>query len=467
MQDNNEEIAKARVFFERAREAAESGNYDYAIEMYLGGLSHAPDALEEGHLPLCELALHRKGKGGQKPSMMERVKRLRGKTPLEQMLNAEYLFAKDPDHLPYAEAMLKAAVAGGYNRMANWIANLVFQTNNAIQKPSFQTYILLKDSYKALGEFDKALAACQHACRLKPQDKDLADEFKNLSAEMTMASGKYDQEGDFRQSIKDREGQEILHATQGVIKSQDYRMLAVKHARDELAQNPNLSRNIFNLAQVLSDLQTDNGDNEAIELLENAYKAKSDFSFKQRAGLLRIRHLKRKLREAKAALQANPDSAEAKSSVEALSAQLNSTELEHRRLCVQNYPTDLQVKYEYADCLFHNKRYDEAIPLFQEAQKDPRRKIAAMNKIGMCFFLKGWLADASDVFKRAIDSYEIKEDHIAKELRYNLARTYEEQGDVDKALEIYRKIAQIDFAYQDVSQRVDKLRKQKNEPTSQ
>jgi len=86
-----------------------------------------------------------------------------------------------------------------------------------------------------------------------------------------------------------------------------------------------------------------------------------------------------------------------------------------------------------------------------------------MNKIGMCFFLKGWLADASDVFKRAIDSYEIKEDHIAKELRYNLARTYEEQGDADKALEIYRKIAQIDFAYQDVSQRVDKLRQKQKE----
>jgi tetratricopeptide (TPR) repeat protein len=242
---DNGELARARVFFERAQEAAESENFDYAIEMYLGGLNCAPDALEEGHLPICELALQRKGKGGQKPSMMERVKRLRGKTPLEQLLNAEYLFAKDPDHLPYAEAMLKAAVAGGYNKTADWIANLVFQTNNAAKKPSFQTYILLKDSYKALGQFDKALAACQHACRIKPQDKELADEFKNLSAEMTMASGKYDQAGDFRKAIKDREGQEMLHATQGVIKSEDYRLLAVKQAREELAQNPNLSRNIF------------------------------------------------------------------------------------------------------------------------------------------------------------------------------------------------------------------------------
>jgi len=457
-ENDNQDLAKAGAFFESAREAAESENFDYAIGMYLEGLRYAPDALEQGHLPLCELALQRKAKAGQKPSVMERVKRLRGKTPVEQLLNAEYLFTKDPDHLPYAEAMLKAAVAGGYKKTADWIANLVFQTNNAAERPSLQTYILLKDSYTALREFDKALAACQRACRLKPQDKDLADEFKNLSAELTMASGKYDQQGDFTKSIKDREAQEKLHALQGVIKSEDYRLLAVQQAREELAENPNLSSNIFNLAQVLSELQNDQAENEAIELLENAYKTKSDFSFKQRAGQLRIHQLHRKIRQAKAALEANPDDAEAKAKVEELLEQLNDTELEHHRLCVQNYPTDLAAKYEYAIRLLGNRRYDEAIPLFQEAQRDPRRKIAAMDKIGYCFFLKGWFADAIDVLTQAIDSYEIKDDGLAKELRYNLGRAYQENSDTDKALEIFRKIAQIDFAYKDVSQRVDKLR---------
>jgi tetratricopeptide (TPR) repeat protein len=81
-----------------------------------------------------------------------------------------------------------------------------------------------------------------------------------------------------------------------------------------------------------------------------------------------------------------------------------------------------------------------------------------MDKIGFCFFMKEWFADAIDVFTQAIDSYEIKDDKIAKELRYNLARSYEENGDTEKALEVYRKIAQLDFAYKDVSERVDKLR---------
>ncbi|UCF43745.1 MAG: tetratricopeptide repeat protein [Planctomycetota bacterium] len=451
-------LAKARVFFERARKVAETDNFDYAIDMYLEGLHCAPDALQEGHIPLCELGLRRQGKGGKKPSMVERVKRLRGKTPLEQMLNAEYLFAKDPEHLPYAEAMLKAAAAGGYKKTAVWLANLVFQTNNAAAKPSFQTYVLLKDCYAAVGEFDKALVACQCAIKLKPEDGELADEFKELSAELTVARGRYDQEGDFRQSIKDREVQEKLQAQQSVVKTEDYRLSAAEEARKAMAREPNVPQNIFNLAEALSDLRNEEAENEAVELLEDTYEAKNDFSFKEEAGKLRIRQLKRMIKESRAAAEANPEDEQAKSLLSELSARLNSTELEHYRLCVENYPTDLRAKYEYGVRLLRDGRYDEAIPLFQEAQRDPRRKISSMDKTGLSFFMKGWYADAIDVFTRAIDSYEIKDDGVAKELRYNLARAYEVQGDGEKALELYRKIAQLDFAYKDVHQRIDKLR---------
>ncbi|MFC1636866.1 hypothetical protein ACFL5Z_18740 [Planctomycetota bacterium] len=466
-EDNSKAAAKARSFFEKARKVAETDNFDYAIDMYLQGLRYAPDALREGHLPLCELGMQRRGKGGKKSSMMDKVKRLRGKTPLEQMLNAEYLFVKNPDHLQYAEAILKAAVAGGYEKTAGWIANLIFQTANAAEKPSVHTYILLKDAYCTLGQFDKAIAACQRASKLRPGDKELADEYKDLSAELTMARGKYDGEGDFRKSIKDREGQEKLQGQASVIKTEGYRAKAVEDARKKMAENPDLPANIFELADALADLDTEEAENNAIQLLENAFSNKSDYSFQRRAGILRIRQLRRKIKEAEVALESNPNDDEAKTALEEFSTQLDTFELEHYRLCVDNYPTDLAAKYDYAVRLLKNKQYNEAIPLFQEAQRDPRRKIAAMNQVGVCFFAKGWLDDAIDVFNQAMNSYELKEDATAKELRYNLARAYEEQGDAQKALGVYRKIAQIDFAYKDVSQRVDELRNKKTKPTSQ
>ena len=448
------DLAAARSFFEKARRAAESKNYDYAIEMYIDGLRYAPDALEEGHLPLCEVGLQRRGKGGKKPTMVERVKHLRGKAPLEQMLSAEYLFAKDPDHLPYAEAILKAAVEGGYEKTAHWIANLIFQTNNALEKPSLSTYVLLKDCYVTMGQLDKAVAACQRAFRMKPDDKDLADECKNLSAELTMAKGNYRVEGDFRQSIRDRETQAKMYAQDRVIKTQDYRVLAVEDARKLYEEDPDLPKHIFDLAAALADLETDEAEDEAIRLLEDAYAAQKDFRFEERAGALLIRQIERRLREAKK-LPAGP---ERRSQIQQLSEALNATELEHYRLCMENYPTDLAIKYEYALRLMTNKRYNDAIPLFQEAQKDPRRRITAMGKVGYCFFMKGWYTDAIEILTKAIDAYEIKDDAVAKELQYNLARAFEDNGQSDKALEIYRRIAQVDFGYKDVGDRVDRLR---------
>jgi hypothetical protein len=458
MPEDNAGCAKAKLFFDSAAEASASNNFDYAIDMYLEGLQCNPDALQEGHLPLRELALSRQVKGGKKPSMLERIKYLHGKTPIEQMLNAEYLLAKDPGHLPYAEAMLKATVAGGYKQTAKWMADLLFAANNVSKSPSVQTYLLLKDSYDALGLWDRAIAACQYAARIRPDDAEIADEAQRLSAEMTVSRGKYDQEGDFRKSIQNREAQEKLHSQQAVVKTENFRLSAVELAREEYEEAPESASSIFNLAAALADLRTDKAEEEAINLLEDAYRKKQDFSYKERAGLIRISQLKRQAREAEALFEANPDDSVARSRHAGLMGQLNKAELEHYGLCVKNYPTDLKAKYEYAVRLVRNKRYDEAIPLLQEAQRDPRHKIQAMDKIGLCFFMKGWFADAADIFTQAIDAYEIKDDDIAKELRYNLGRCYEDQGDKVKALDVYRKIAQLDFGYKDVSQRVDRLR---------
>jgi len=466
-EDNNQDLAKSKALFERAEKVAWTNNFDYAIELYLDGLRCAPDDLENGHIKLRGIALLRQVKGGKKPSMMEKIKYRGGKTPLEQMINAEYLFTKDPDNLSYAEAMLKAAIAGSRKKTATWLADLVFQANKNSEKPSLQIYLLLKDSYISIGQLDRAVAACQYAQRLKPSDTDLSDEVQRLAAELTVSKGKYDQAGDFRNSIKDRDVQEKLQMQDSAVKTKDYRVMAIEEARKALEQNPNLPKNIFNLAKALEDFQTDQAENEAIELLENTYKAKNDFSFKQQAGLMKIKQLRRQIRDEKAALETNPGNAEAKARFTELSAILNNTELEHYRLCVQNYPTDLQLKYEYGARLVRNKRYDEAIPLLQDAQRDPKHHVTAMDKIGLSFFMKGWYADAIDIFNRAIDSYEIKDDGIAKELRYNLARSYQEHGDTEKAIEIYRKIAQLDFGYKDVRQRVDDLRNKKTGPASQ
>ncbi|HPD46785.1 MAG TPA: tetratricopeptide repeat protein [Anaerohalosphaeraceae bacterium] len=451
-------LEKARAFFQRAEEVAATDNFDYAIDMYLEGLRRAPDALEDGHAPLRRMALIRQGKGGKKPSAIEKLKRHGGKTPLDEMLNAEFLLAKDPDNLAYAEAMLKAAVAGGYHRTGEWIAKLVFDANSASAKPSLSTYLLLKDAYAEMGHFERAVAACQRAVELKPNDGPLLDELRNLSAQMTVARGKYGEEGDFRKSVRDREKQEMLHASDSLVKTIDYRARAVEEARRAYANKPNVPPVVFALVDALIGLETKAAFDEAMGVLKDAYERTRDFAFKRRSGDLLVRKLKGDIRKIKNALKQDPDNAELSAKLAQTVQTYEAAALEHFRECVENNPIDLKMKYEYAQCLLRNNRPDEAIPLFQEAQKDPRYKIAAMDKTGLCFFLKGWYADAIDIFEQAIQACEVQDSTLAKNLKYNLARSYEEDGQTQKALELFRKIAQLDFSFRDVRDRVDRLR---------
>ena len=48
------------MFFERAEQVAETGNWDFAIEMYLQGILREPGNIERGHHPLRNVSLVRK-----------------------------------------------------------------------------------------------------------------------------------------------------------------------------------------------------------------------------------------------------------------------------------------------------------------------------------------------------------------------------------------------------------------------
>ena len=456
-QDRDESLEKAVAFFQRAEQVADTDNFDYAIDLYMEGLRLSPDALEAGHAPLRKLSLIRQGKGGKKPSIMDRMTHKGGKTSLDEMLNAEYLLAKDPDNLSYAESMIKAAVSGGFRRTGAWIADLVFQATNASPKPSAATYLLLKDSYKSLELFDKAVSACQKAVDIRPGDGPLADELRDLSAQHTMQRGHYDKEGDFRKAILDKDKQDQLHSQESLVKTVDFRARAVEEARRTAAKLGS-EANVIRLADALADLETDKGYEEASQVLQEAYEQSRNFNFLRHQGDLKMRRLRAIITIIQDALKQDPDNETLRAKLSRATEILLAVGLDHFRQCVENYPTDLKMRYEYGMRLLQIKKIDEAIPMFQEAQKDPRYRVLALDKVGVCFFQKGWYTDAIDIFNQGMEACEIKDSPIAKELRYNLARSHEAHGQIETAMELYRKLAQLDFGYRDVRERIEKLR---------
>jgi TolA-binding protein len=306
--------------------------------------------------------------------------------------------------------------------------------------------------------YDAAINACKCAIEIKKNHPELLDEMRDLCAKKTVKDGGYGKAEDFRDSIKDKKKQEKLHAQNEAVKSDEYLEEALNDAIKAFDANPESPVNILRLAEAYFDLGTDKGYEDSLIVLQKADTKYKGFTFIRRTGELKIRKFKENLRTIKAAVDVDPDNAELKKKLDDAVEEFAALELEHYKGCVENYSTDLHMKYEYALRLLVNNQYNEAIPLFQEAQRDPQRRTRAMDKTGLCFFFKGWYADAIDIFEKALETCEIKDSAIAKELRYNLARSYQQSSRTQEALETFRKLAQLDFNYKDVVKRVDELR---------
>jgi len=460
--DYPEELkARARGFFAKAAEVAYALQYDYAIELYLEGLSFWPEAVEQGHNKLWEIALHRKVSGGKKSGFTDKSKHKKGgsKGSKEALLKAEYLLCKDPTNQSHMEDMVTAASEAGCGATALWMADILFDTNLRNPKPKLATYVLLRDVYSQFENYARAVQACQMALQIKPDDMNMEESLRDLSARQTLQKGRYEDADDFRDSIKDRQAQAKLQAQEQVVRSDEFLAGAITEARQNYEQEPN-DANLDKLVSALCDTEKSENEDKAIELLEKTYAQTNQFSHRQRSGDIRIKQKRRKLRHLQEQLKKDPKNDDIIGQVSLAQEDSLKIELAHYRSCVDNYPTDRRMKYEYGQRLLRAKKYDEAIPLFQESRNDPRHRMPSLNSIGQCFFCKKWYPDAAEFFQQAFDLVENKESKIARELLYKLGRAYQADSNLNEALECFRKVIQIDFNYRDARDRVAQLRKQ-------
>ena len=456
---------KAREFFKRGEEVAYAQNFDYAIELYLDGLSFWPDTTEEGHKPLRNIALRRQAGGGKKSGLADgsKYKKASGKHPKDAMLKAEYLLSKDPANATHMQNLIKGSAEANYKETVLWMGEIFFNLLRQKEKSAWSMLVFLCDSYSRVEAFSRALQVCQYSLTLKPNDAAMQDRRNDLSAQATLEQGNYDGDSDFRDSIKDREGQDKLHASDNLVQSDTSRADAQECARLEYEENPTVPGKVYNYINTLVSTEKKENEDIAISILEKAYSETDEYRFKQRSSEIRIKQAGRVIRHYRRKFEKDQKNDDLRKKYIFSRQQHLRLELEHYKSAVANYPTDQGLKYEYAQRLLLGRMYDEAIPFFQEARNDPRHRIAALNGIGQCFFRKEWYADAAETFEQALKIVDNKEGAIAKELRYNLGCAYEGDENMEQALACFRKVAQIDFNYKDVKQRVDAMRKRQRE----
>ena len=376
---------KGQAYFTRAHTVADTGNYDYAIDMFIQGLLREPTNMAE-HEALRDIALRRKIKGGKAGGglggLLGSKGYFKGKSPKELMLNAEYALAKDPGNISQMMIMMRQAAAAGYKEMVLWFGPFVMQANRTQKKADAKLYLELADLYEGFGEFAKAGESVHAALELSPADPELTARVKELGTRETLKKGKYESVPDFKESLRDQEMTKDLLQKENLTKTEDYKLKVIRESQEAWQQNPTDPQLLTKYIKALVDAESEESEKTAIDVLEKAYAQTKIYRYKVTMGDVRIKQLRRQHRAMVEKVRANPDDQELARELAEFEQDRLKFELGEYEERMKNYPSDLQVLFEYGYRLFRSQRFEEAIGVLQQAQNSPRCRTDALHLLG-------------------------------------------------------------------------------------
>jgi tetratricopeptide (TPR) repeat protein len=464
--------AEARKWFAHAKKAAETRNYDYAIELYVNGLALWPNAIEEGLKTLRVAGTARRLAGGKPVGFMAGRKRpTTGKDVHKSLNNALYLFGMSPVDPAHMEQILQLAAKARCVGVAQWMAAVLTDAYTSTKKIGENRYAAACASMDAAADVamqthqDEAamiiLQANITAARIwaghYPNSAAAQKAHSNASGKLTIVKGHFASADGFAESLKDAELQHDLHDRDKAVHSEDRTQELVDRARQDWEEHRNVPAKLIRLVDLMLRTQTDSAENEAVSLLETQYSTTRDYIFRHKADDVRMRQLNRHRRDLLAKVKAHPGDADLRKAVVELAAKQIDAEIKVYQDRQRQYPSDMRIRYMLATRFFAAKRYDDAIPLFQQAQADGRCRTESRMYIGRCFYEKKFYEQAEGVLRKAFEELETKESLVAMELQYWLARSLEAADKAAEAKEVYGHLIQLDYNFQDARQRLEKL----------
>jgi tetratricopeptide (TPR) repeat protein len=446
----------------KAVEAMQRENTDYAIALFCQILEREPAVFE------CRKALRAaqfKKAGATSTGFFKKMLSGAGSSP--QIAKAKLSLNKNPtEAMAIAEQILSA---DPYNLAAH---RIIVDAAQVLELPrtaamSYETMVVNSPKDRKLAiEYAEALAASgdispaeQNRCekilmdllREHPNDADLSQALKNLSARKTLDQGGYAAleggNGSYRDILKDKKEASSLEQQHRVVKTEDVteRLIGEYEAR----------------------LHTETGNMKLVRSLAELYAQKKQFDraleYYQRIkasgmgndpslGTAIANTIVRRFDHQIASV--NPFDANHAEQVAAIQAEKLAFQLAECQKRVEKFPTDLAIRFEMGALYFQSGKISEAIQELQKAQGNPHKRLAAMSLLAQCFAKRRMFDLAARTLQNAIKEKVVFDDE-KKELIYHLGCVLENMGKKEEAVEQFKLIYETDIGYKDVAAKVD------------
>jgi tetratricopeptide (TPR) repeat protein len=454
--------------FQRASEAVEKGNYDYAVALFFDILNLNPDDVK------TRMSL----RSAQK-SKFDNEKHGKGLPILAGLLGWPLLvvallasvfkkydaaianYEKYLVRYPLSPHVLRAEASAFQNSGREELAIVTLEFLRQNWPTDVHALRELAHIYERRNDIARATQRYQAISQLRPEDAEAGKKIHDLAAKESIQES-WDSSDTFQEKLRDREKTAKLEQGQKLVRSGDDATDAVARVKRDIEQSPDRSI----LWAELGDLQRRRGDYaESIEAYNKALELDPmNQLYRQKLMDARVQEFDARIEEAKKAAAAAPGDAALQKALADLEKQRQDFWLAELRRRVDERPTETTLRFDLAELYFELGKINEATAEFQRVVRDPKYKIKSTAMLGKCFAAKGLDDLAIGQFSRALQESSLMEE-FGKDIAYNLGVLYEKVGNFAAAEETYRKLFETEIGYRDISEkmeRVYKLRRDKN-----
>lgn len=453
--------------FEKAKQAFERKNYDYAIDLFGRVLEAEPDNKEARHL-LRETEIRKNEQEGGGSFLTNWFNWLitwtktRIQSDPESVADAcERYLQRDPENLNLRITLAQALDEMGHTNAG--IGELKPLTDRYPDSPALHKQ--LAKLYKKEGNSHKATTHLKRVRNLDPSDREVESMIKNTMAESTVDEGGWEDAESTQDLIRDEEEAEKLEREKKVLTEPDEIREAIEDEKEIISQNrEDLDDNqVYQKWKRIGDwYQKLDSFDDARESYEKALEIQpQDAQLKMKIGDMELARWEKKIRQTKEQLEENPDDEELQEQLEDLKKSRLEKQIEEFRQRADDHPTDMEIKFKLGKFLFRAGKIDEAISNFQKASKDPKIRTDAYNYLGQGFVKKEHFDMAVDQFKKGLEEARTSEEEMR--LKYNLAKAYIQNAQWEEAEQSLREILERNYGYRDAADLLDEVREKKEE----
>ena len=450
---------KANSWFIRARQMAESYNYESAFPFFASGFKLDPRDIDV-HKEVLQIATIYFNRGGE-PATNKDIRNIDGASDVEKFVTASFVWWHDVMNAKFAMKAISAAVDANLSDFGIAMADTVIGLTQRGTKPlSHKELKSLMELFKSTGAIEQAIKIGRAAIAVKSDDSILERELNELAAERALAEGGYEdqgsEEGGYRKYVKDIDKQRELEEAESLAGAGGSKERVLERAKKEYEDDPASSDAVGMYAKLLKKQATPESIKMAFNVLMQGYKETKQYRFKMEAADIKINMGLQKIEIFAEQFEEDP-SDENKELLEKAHSELGEFRKKEYQDRAAKYPTDRKIRYQLGELAIEDGDLNLAMECFQKAKDEPRLRVRAGQELGRCFAAEGWYAEAIGEFKESIKALAGAEADTELSLRYDLMQSLAKKAKADSNIELAREameicsgIARKDISYRDI-----------------